>query len=137
MDNSRTSPRKAGRGIDSTKVTAELPIPAPGDILEIEIPRYNLTVLIQRSAEETQEQKRARYAVVAPIAPDRRLHVARVGVGALKAKRLSITACTQALAPEKSISSGARVDVSLETVTCLGCLKLLKEEGIELNGESE
>lgn len=133
MENNKPG-RRARRGIDTKKIAAELPIPEPGETITYEIPRYNLTVLVERGAAETQEQMRERYTVVAPVSPDRRLHAARLGVGAVKGKRLSITLCATS---EKLVASGQRVDVPLDTVSCTGCIRALKDEGIEIKGEQQ
>lgn len=133
---SKKPSRNAGRGISAKKVTAEIPLPEPGQTLTFEITRYNLTVLVERGEAETQEQIRSKYAVVSPVAPDRRLHAARIGVGAVKGRRLSTTLCSQELPPDKAISSGARVDILLDVTTCGGCIRILKAEGVELKGET-
>jgi len=132
MENVTRPSRKAGQGINSKKISAELPLPEPGQTVTMEIPRYNLTILIERGAAETQEQLRERYTVVSPIAPDRRLHAARLGVGAIRAKRFSITLCSQEATPDKQLKSGPRVDIALDTVTCQACVKIMREEGIEI-----
>lgn len=133
---SKKPSRNAGRGISAKKVTTEIPLPEPGETITFEIARYNLTVLVERGAAETQEQIRSKYAVVAPISPDRRLHVARIGVGAVKGKRLSTTVCSQDLPREKAISSGSRIDVPLDVATCTSCVRILKSEGVEIKGET-
>jgi hypothetical protein len=128
-DNPRT---RRYTGTKADQIQLNIPIPAVGETITMEVERYNLTILVGRGAEETQEQKRARYTVVGPIAPDRRLHVARLGVGALKAKRMQVTVCSEDAAGDKLIKSGSRIDVSLDTVTCTGCVRTLRAEGVEI-----
>lgn len=133
-----TSPsRKAGKTINGKQITVTIPLLEPGETTTLEVPRYNITILVERGAAETQEQLRERYTVVAPTGTDRRLHAARIGVGAVKGKRISITLCTQDGPKEKAIQSGNRIDnVPLDIVTCSNCVKVLQEEGIEIKGAS-
>ena len=126
--------RKAGRGYSAKVMNVQIPIPEPGETVTLEVPRYNLTLLIERGEAETQEQLRGRYTPVAPIAPDRRLHAARLGSGAVKGKRISVTLCTQESPVEKRIQLGPRVAITLDAVTCTNCVKVLVDEGVEIKG---
>lgn len=127
--------RRASKTVDGRRVRLDIVLPNPGETATFEVPRYNLTVLVERGAIETQEQLRERYTVVAPTGNDRRLHAARLGVGATKAKRLALTLCSQSAPAERAIQSGNRLDgVPLDTVTCIGCVKIMKDEGIEIKG---
>lgn len=127
--------RRAHNGTNAEHIQMNVPIPRPGETLTLEVPRYNLTLLIERGANETQEQKRGRYTPVAPIAPDRRLHAARLGVGALKAKRMAVTLCAEDSPADKVIKSGSRIDISLDAVTCAACARTLSDEGVELTSQ--
>lgn len=119
-------------------ISVDITLPEPGETATLEIPRYNLTILVERGAAETQEQLRQRFTLVAPTAQsDRRLHAARVGTGATKGKRLSVTVCTEQKPVDKANASGARLDVPLDVVTCVACAKVLTEAGIELKGMGE
>lgn len=133
-----TPSRKAGKTVNGKQVSVTIPLPEPGETVSLEVARYNLTILVERGAAETQEQLRGRYTVVAPTGTDRRLHAARIGVGAVKGKRISITLCTQDGPREKAIQSGNRIDsVSLDIVTCTNCIKIMRDEGIEIKGAGE
>lgn len=115
----------------------QVPIPEIGETMEVDVPRYGLTLLVHRATGETQEQIRSRYTVVAPVQPDRRTHAARMGTGAVKAKKFGTTVCTENRAPSEKAQSGARIDLPLDCVVCPGCRKVLTAEGVEFPEEQK
>lgn len=124
-------------GSKANTAYVQVPIPEIGETMEMDVPRYGLTLLVHRAAGETQEQIRSRYTVVAPVQPDRRTHAARMGTGALKAKKFGTTVCTENRAPSEKAQSGARIDLPLDCVVCLGCRKILTAEGVEFAEEQK
>lgn len=134
-ENNQKPKRVSSRSAPDT-VYASLPLPAVGEVIECQIPRYGLTVLVQRHEIETEEQRRARYTVVAPSrANDRNLHAARLGTGEQKAKKFAATICTEQDAATDKNRSGSRLDVPLDVVSCVRCRTVLASEGVELKGQ--
>lgn len=118
---------KSRKGI----VVVEIPIPELGETAEMWIDRYGLTILVERDKSQTQEDVQARFCVVAPITPDTRTHAARVGAGAMKGKKVGTTLCKEAAKGPQPVT-GTRIALPLDAVLCVGCRKILTEDGVEL-----
>lgn len=116
---------------EADSVRLVVPLPAPGHTVEIEYPRYGLSLIVERREEDSQEQLRARFVLTAPMEKDRRTHATRIGTGLLRPKKMGVTLCTEEVA--QSLGSGPRIDgLTLEHVTCSKCRSKLASEGVEL-----
>lgn len=116
--------------VTDNQIKVTLPVPPLGEYAEVEFPRHGIKCLVERLPEQSQEQIRSRFAVVAPTEGNR-LHVARVGLGVHKPKRVNVTACSENAT--QPMHSGVRIPgVPLDAVTCHGCRKKLIEAGVQL-----
>lgn len=121
---------KSFSGAETVRV--QLPYPKAGETLQVEFPRYGLTVLVERREEETQEQLRARYCVTAPMGEgDNRTHATRLGTGTARPKKMGVTLCTEEAVQSKA--SGIRLQgLELESVTCSRCRAALARDGVDI-----
>jgi hypothetical protein len=132
-ENEQAKPKRVHSRSSANTIMVTIPLPKIGETAELLVPRYGLTLLIDRSAVESEEDRRKRYTACGPTrSSDRNLHAARIGTGERKAKMLFATVCSENESSDAKIRSGARLDVPLEFVTCVGCRKVLTAEGVSL-----